>query len=135
MTDTLIGDGTGICHTAFLKDRPILGLKGTMLEAELHVLRARLDGGIRNKATRVERRWGLPVGFVGAKRKAKPAFNPTKPQSARFSRCPQSLLNWVGPQGLALVPFRRTLLSLAPQHLQPGTLGWSNVYRRPSKAH
>jgi DNA invertase Pin-like site-specific DNA recombinase len=35
-----------------------------MSEAELHVLRARLNGGIRNKATRGELRRGLPVGFV-----------------------------------------------------------------------
>jgi hypothetical protein len=38
--------------------------KGTMSEAELHVLRARLLGGIRNKAARGELRRGLPVGFV-----------------------------------------------------------------------
>jgi len=42
----------------------VAGLKGTMSEAELHVLRARLDGGIRNKAARGELRRGLPVGFV-----------------------------------------------------------------------
>jgi Recombinase/Recombinase zinc beta ribbon domain len=38
--------------------------KGTMSEAELHVLRARLNGGIRNKAARGELRRGLPIGFV-----------------------------------------------------------------------
>jgi DNA invertase Pin-like site-specific DNA recombinase len=37
-------------------DRLLLGLKGTMSEAELHVLRARLNGGIRNKAARGELR-------------------------------------------------------------------------------
>src|SRR4029077_17366180 len=41
------------------------GLKGIMAEAELHILRARLEGGIRNKAARGELRRGLPVGFVG----------------------------------------------------------------------
>jgi uncharacterized protein YndB with AHSA1/START domain len=39
-------------------------MKGTLSEAELHVLRARLDGGIRNKAARGELRRGLPVGLV-----------------------------------------------------------------------
>ena len=39
-------------------------MKGTMSEAELHILRARLDGGIRNKAARGELRRGLPVGLV-----------------------------------------------------------------------
>lgn len=64
MTDTLIGDADGLYHPALFNDRLLLGLKGTMSEAELHVLRARLDGGIRNKAARGELRRGLPVGFV-----------------------------------------------------------------------
>jgi DNA invertase Pin-like site-specific DNA recombinase len=64
VTDTLIGDADGIYHPALFNDRLVLGLKGTMSEAELHVLRARLAGGIRNKAERGELRRGLPVGFV-----------------------------------------------------------------------
>ena len=64
LTDTLIGDADGIYHPALFNDRLLLGLKGTMSEAELHVLRARLNGGIRNKAQRGELRRGLPVGFV-----------------------------------------------------------------------
>jgi DNA invertase Pin-like site-specific DNA recombinase len=64
MTDTLIGDSDGIYHPASFNDRLVLGLKGTMSEAELHVLRARLEGGIRNKAARGELRRGLPVGLV-----------------------------------------------------------------------
>jgi DNA invertase Pin-like site-specific DNA recombinase/predicted DNA-binding transcriptional regulator AlpA len=64
LTDTLIGDADGIYHPALFNDRLLLGLKGTMSEAELHVLRARLNGGIRNKAERGELRRGLPVGFV-----------------------------------------------------------------------
>ena len=64
MTDTLIGDAEGVYHPSLFNDRLLLGLKGTMSEAELHVLRARLDGGIRNKAARGELRRGLPVGFV-----------------------------------------------------------------------
>ena len=64
MTDTLIGDADGLYHPSLFNDRLLLGLKGTMSEAELHVLRARLEGGIRNKAARGELRRGLPVGFV-----------------------------------------------------------------------
>jgi DNA invertase Pin-like site-specific DNA recombinase len=63
-TDTLIGDGDGIYHPGLFNDRLLLGLKGTMSEAELHVLRARLNGGIRNKAERGELRRGLPIGLV-----------------------------------------------------------------------
>src|SRR5215469_5292115 len=52
ITDTLVGDSDGIYHPALFNDRLVLGLKGIMAEAELHILRARLEGGIRNKAAR-----------------------------------------------------------------------------------
>ncbi|MDF2743395.1 MAG: recombinase family protein [Actinomycetia bacterium] len=64
MADTLIADADGVYHPALFNDRLLLGMKGTMSEAELHILRARLDGGIRNKAARGELRRGLPVGLV-----------------------------------------------------------------------
>ena len=65
LTDTLIGDADGIYHPAMFNDRLLLGLKGTMSEAELHIIRARLNGGIRNKAARGELRRGLPVLIWG----------------------------------------------------------------------
>jgi len=64
VTDTVIGDTDGLYHPGSFNDRLLLGLKGTMSEAELHVLRARLEGGIRNKAARGELRKALPVGYV-----------------------------------------------------------------------
>src|SRR6266540_4702162 len=64
LTDTLIGDGDGLYHPRAFNDRLVLGLKGTMSEAELHTLRARLEGGIRSKAARGELRRALPVGLV-----------------------------------------------------------------------
>jgi DNA invertase Pin-like site-specific DNA recombinase len=75
-TDTLIGDADGIYHPALFNDRLPLGLKGTMSEAELHVLRARLNGGIRNKAARGELRRGLPVGFVWGEADGEVLFHP-----------------------------------------------------------
>src|SRR6478609_384881 len=66
MADTLIADADGIYHPGLFNDRMLLGMKGTMSEAELHILRARLDGGIRSKAARGELRRGLPVGLVWA---------------------------------------------------------------------
>ena len=64
LTDTLILDEDGIYDPAHFNDRLLLGLKGTMSEAELHVLRARLRGGIINKARRGELHCRLPIGFV-----------------------------------------------------------------------
>ena len=64
MTGTLIADADGVYHPALVDDRLVLGMKGTLSEMELHILRARLDGAIRNKAARGELRRGLPVGLV-----------------------------------------------------------------------
>lgn len=76
MTDTLIGDADGVYHPALFNDRLVLGLKGTMSEAELHILRARLEGGIRNKAARGELRRGLPIGFVWGDHDGEVRFHP-----------------------------------------------------------
>jgi len=63
LTGTLIADQDGIYSPADFNDRLLLGLKGTMSEAELHLIRARLQGGLRNKASRGELRMHLPVGL------------------------------------------------------------------------
>jgi len=62
--DTLILDEDGVYDPTNFNDRLLLGLKGTMSEAELHVLKARLRGGILNKVRRGEYRCVLPTGFV-----------------------------------------------------------------------
>ena len=76
VTDTLIGDEDGLYHPGLFNDRLLLGLKGTMAEAELHVIRARLNGGIRNKAQRGELRRGLPVGFAWGEEDGEVLFHP-----------------------------------------------------------
>src|SRR5229473_315292 len=62
--DTLVADADGLYHPGLFNDRLVLGMKGIMPEAELHVLRARLAGAIRTKAARGELRRGLPVGLI-----------------------------------------------------------------------
>lgn len=64
LADSLILDEDGIYDPAHFNDRLLLGLKGAMSEAELHVLRARLRGGILNKARRGELEMRLPIGYV-----------------------------------------------------------------------
>lgn len=76
VTDTLIGDEDGLYHPGLFNDRLLLGLKGTMAEAELHVIRARLEGGIRNKAARGQLRRGLPIGFIWGDRDGEVLFHP-----------------------------------------------------------
>jgi DNA invertase Pin-like site-specific DNA recombinase/transposase len=63
LTGTLIADSDGIYAPGDFNDRLLLGLKGTMSEAELHLIRARLIGGLRNKAARGELVMHLPAGF------------------------------------------------------------------------
>jgi len=64
LTDALILDEDGVYDPAHFNDRLLLGLKGTMSEAELHVLRARLRGGILNKARRGELLIKPPIGLL-----------------------------------------------------------------------
>ena len=68
MTDTLIADTDGVYHPGLFNDRMLLGMKGTMSEAELHILRARLrrrhpqQGRPRRAAPRAAGRAGLGRG-------------------------------------------------------------------------
>jgi DNA invertase Pin-like site-specific DNA recombinase len=64
LADTLILDEDGLYDPSHFNDRLLLGMKGTMSEAELHVLRARLIGGQLAKARRGELETPLPVGLV-----------------------------------------------------------------------
>ncbi len=64
LSETLILDEDGVYDPSAFNDRLLLGLKGTMSEAELHVLKARLRGGILNKVKRGEYRCPLPTGLV-----------------------------------------------------------------------
>jgi DNA invertase Pin-like site-specific DNA recombinase/uncharacterized protein YndB with AHSA1/START domain len=116
MTDTLIGDADGLYHPGLFNDRMLLGLKGTMSEAELHVLRARLDGGIRNKAARGELRRALPVGLVWGEEDGEILLHPDEAVTGviaaiftRFAECGSARATWLWlrEQGLSF-PLQRT---------------------------
>jgi len=64
LTDTLIIDADGIYDLRDFNDRLLLGLKGTMSEAELHILASRMQGAKRAAAARGELSFPLPVGYV-----------------------------------------------------------------------
>src|SRR5437762_4176609 len=63
LTRTLVIDEDGCYDPADFNDGLLLGLKGTMSQAELHFIRARLLGGKKNKAQKGELCCPLPVGF------------------------------------------------------------------------
>ena len=64
LTDTLILDEEGIYNPSEFNDSLLLGLKGTMSAAELHVIKSRLQGGLLSKARRGELKIHLPVGYL-----------------------------------------------------------------------
>jgi DNA invertase Pin-like site-specific DNA recombinase len=64
LTATVIGDEDGLYDPANFNDRLLLGLKGTISEAEMHVIESRLRGGLLNKARRGELTLALPIGFI-----------------------------------------------------------------------
>jgi len=111
MADTLIADADGVYHPALFNDRLLLGMKGTMSEAELHILRARLDGGIRHKAARGELRRGLPVGLVWGEADGEIRWHPDEAITGvitaifeRFALCGsvRGVWLWLREQGLRL---------------------------------
>ena len=64
LADTLIMDEDGIYNVNDFNDRLLLGLKGTLSEAELHYLKARMRGGLLNKAKRGELMRPLAIGYI-----------------------------------------------------------------------
>jgi DNA invertase Pin-like site-specific DNA recombinase len=123
ITDTLIGDSDGLYHPALFNDRLVLGLKGTMSEAELHIIRARLDGGIRNKARRGELRRGLPVGLVWGDEDGEVRFHPDEAVTGairtvfdRFSELGSARQVWLW--------FRTQGLSFPSQFGASGEIRW-----------
>ena len=119
ITDTLIGDNDGVYHPALFNDRLILGLKGTMSEAELHIIRARLDGGIRNKAARGELRRGLPVGFVWGEQDGEVLFHPDEAVTGAIRTVFERFAEF-GSARRVWLWFRSEGLSLPLQHAPSG---------------
>lgn len=64
MIGSLLSDADGVYHPRDHNDRLPLGLKGTMSEAELHILRGRLEAGRRDRARRGEYFDQTPIGYI-----------------------------------------------------------------------
>ena len=117
LTDTLILDEDGIYDPGHFNDRLLLGLKGTMSEAELHVIHARLQGGILNKARRGELECPLPVGLI-YNPEGRPILDPDK-QVQENLRFLFDTFRRTGSACAVTKAFRRKEL-LFPQRLKKG---------------
>ena len=144
MTDTLIADADGLYHPGLFNDRLVLGMKGTMSEAELHILRARLDGGVRNKAARGELKRALPVGLVWGEGLAEVLFHPDEAVTGviaavfeRFAACgsARAVWLWLREQGLKwpLAP-AAYLHGTGIRWVEPTYHGVHNVLTHPAYA-
>lgn len=127
--DTLVADADGVYHPALFNDRLILGMKGIMAESELHVLRARLEGGIKNKAARGELRRGLPVGLVWGEADGEIRFHPDEAVTGviaavfgQFAVCGSVRATWLWLRAQQL---RWPLQQAVYLHGKPGEITWA----------
>src|SRR5512132_3623520 len=129
MCDTLVADADGVYHPGLFNDRLVLGMKGLMSEAEVHVLRARLEGGIKNKAARGELRRGLPVGLVWGEGDGEICFHPDEAVTGviaavfeQFAICGSVRATWLWLRGQGL---RWPLQQAVYLHGRPGEIRWA----------
>ncbi len=127
--DTLVADADGVYHPALFTDRLVLGLMGIMAESELHVLRARLEGGIKNKAARGELRRGLPVGLIWGEGDGEICFHPDEAVtgvisavSGQFAICGPVRGTWLWLRAQQL---RWPLQQAVYLHGKPGEITWA----------
>ena len=124
VTDTLIADEDGLYHPGLYNDRLLLGLKGTMAEAELHVLRARLNGGIRTKALRGELRRGLPIGFEWGELDGEIRLNPDQAVTGAI-RCVFKKFDEFGSVRRVWLYFRSQRLQLPSRRTPLSNICWT----------
>ena len=129
MTDTLIGDADGLYHPTLFNDRLLLGLKGTMSEAELHVLRAAVGRGHsqQGRARRVAP-WaarGLRLGRCRRRGAAAPGRSGER-CVARGLRALRGVR--LGTSGLAVVSRRGSELSDAAPPPRPDRLDSADLH-------
>jgi DNA invertase Pin-like site-specific DNA recombinase/predicted DNA-binding protein (UPF0251 family) len=125
ITDTLIADEDGVYHPGQFNDRLLLGLKGTMAEAELHILRARLNGGIRSKAARGELRRGLPVGFMWGEADGEILINPDQAVSTAIRTVFEKFTE-LGSARRVWLWFRSEGLVFPHQFGKPSSICWES---------
>ena len=119
MSGTLICDEDGLYDPTDFNDRLLLGLKGTMSEAELHFIRARLIGGQLSKARRGELQMA-PAGRAGLRPRrqgrARPRYRCATSHPARVHPVRPHRL---GPRDRAAIQRRRAAVPGAGAHRRP----------------
>lgn len=130
MTDTLLIDTDGIYDPQLLNDRLVLGLKGTISEFELTLLRQRARAAFEQKVQKGCVMWEVPVGFI-------------RTDTYQIDKSPdhqvQQALELVFHKFRELGSARQTLLWFRDKQIQlpeavPGTAGQEIIWRLPSQS-
>lgn len=141
--DTLLADADGVYNARDFNDRLLLGLKGTLSEAELHSIHLRLDAGRLSKARRAERVQHLPTGLL-RDANGEPRFDPDRSVRDRirfvFDKfrelgSAQKVLRFMGTHGLKL-PRRQTSGLYAGRMLwkEPNSAMLLSILKNPAYA-
>ena len=127
---TLIGDLDGVYDPTLYNDRLLLGLKGTMSEAELHILKQRMLEGKRAKARRGDLGMQVPIGYI-------------RHPSGEVTKDPDEQAQGVIARVFELFERKRTINGVLqafveqriqmPYRLAGGPNKWALVWRRPNR--
>ena len=128
---TLIADIEGVYDPRSYNDRLLLGLKGTMSEAELHMMRQRLDAGRLSKVERGEYVQHLPTGLVRTEQ-GRVEFDPDE-QIQRVIRLVFSTFAELGSAMKTLHSFK-THHILVPRHQTSGLRKGELLWKEPTEA-
>lgn len=128
LTETLLIDSDGIYDPRLLNDRLVLGLKGTMSEFELGLLRQRARESFEQKARRGFAMWELPVGFIRSD-EGRIEKTPDRQVDQAITSVFQKFRQ-LGSARQAAIWFREEQI-LVPR-VQPGTAGQGIIWALPS---
>ena len=128
LTETLLIDSDGIYDPRQLNDRLVLGLKGTMSEFELNLMRQRAREAFEQKVRRGFALWELPVGFIRTEEN-RIEKTPDRQVQQAITAIFEKFLQF-GSARQATIWFREERIPLP--HVKPGTAGQEMVWSLPS---
>ena len=126
--ETLIADADGIYDPAAHNDRLLLGLKGTMSEAELHILKSRMLAGLRHKAKKGELRFRLATGYEFDDRGMIVKSNDE--QVVHLVTLVYAKMFELGSVNAVTQYLRHEELRIPRRHFSDGTVRWESPYYR-----
>ena len=131
LVGALIADIEGVYDPRSYNDRLLLGLKGTMSEAELHMMRQRLNAGRLSKVERGDYVQHLPTGLVRTEQR-RVEFDP----DAQIRRCIALVFSTFAELGSAMktLHYFKTHHLLLPRHQTSGLRKGELLWKEPTES-